>query len=313
VRALITGAAGMLGRNLAEEWRSRHGGSGLITLTRADGDLRDREFTRDFIAQHAPDVIIHAAARVNGIAAKLAHPVTYLLENLQLDTNVIEGAIDAGVPSLVYVGSAAVYPEKYTRPYTESDLLSGPLEPANEGYALAKLAGIKLCEYAAREHGLAYRAILPSNLYGVHDHFEASSAHLVASAIKKVHDAAQSGADEVVVWGDGTARREFAFAGDVAAWVIDRLERVDELPSWLNLGSGVDFSVAEYYEAAARTVGFRGTLRFDTSKPSGVPRRLLDSGAARALGWNPPTSIEVGFAAVYDDFVSRYASPGRNL
>lgn len=306
MRVLITGAGGMLGRNIVEQWRTQHGDEGLTLLTREQGDLRDRAFTRTFIAEHAPDVIIHTAARVNGIAAKLAEPVTYLLENLQLDTNVIEAAIDARVPRFVYVGTAAVYPEAYTRPNVESDLLTGTLESANEGYALAKIAGIKLCEYASRQYGLTYRAILPSNLYGVHDHYEASSAHMVASAIKKVHEAMTQGSPEVLVWGDGTARREFAFAGDVATWIIDQLDRVHEFPAWLNLGSGVDFSVAEYYEVASRTVGFEGSLRFDTSKPAGVPRRLLDSSAARSLGWNPTTTIDVGFAAVYADYLARF-------
>lgn len=313
MRALITGAGGMLGRNLVEAWRSRHSDIDLIAVTRDDVDLRDREATRTKIADARPDVVIHAAARVNGIAAKIAAPVDYLLHNLQLDSNVIEASIDARVPSLVYISSAAVYPEAYVRPNIESDLLTGALESANEGYALAKIAGLKLCEYASRQYGFAYRAVLPSNLYGVHDHFEPSSAHLVASAIKKVHEAATSGAPHVDVWGDGTARREFAFAGDVAGWIIDHLNSIEKLPPWLNLGSGVDFSVAEYYEVAARTVGFTGSLQFDPSKPAGVPRRMLDSSAARALDWNPSTTIDVGFAAVYDDFLSRYEPSGRNL
>jgi GDP-L-fucose synthase len=304
VRILITGAAGMLGRSLVDQARSQRPDDDVVAVTRADVDLLDQAATRSLIEREAPDAIIHAAARVNGIAAKLAEPTTYLLENLVLDANVIKAAIGIRVPELIYVGTAAVYPAEYERPFVEADVLTGALEGANEGYALSKIAALKVCEYASRQYDLDYRAVLPSNLYGVHDHFDLSSAHLVAATLAKVHAAKRQGASSVSVWGDGTARREFTFAGDAAEWLVSQLGALAAWPPALNLGVGTDHSVAEYYEVAKEVVGFDGTLEFDTSKPSGVPRRLIDSSVARSLGWDPRTSLRDGMAATYADYLT---------
>jgi GDP-L-fucose synthase len=296
---MLTGGAGMLGRSLAEAWRQQRPDDELRVVTRQDVDLRDPDATRRLVAEIRPDAVVHAAARVGGIAAKLAAPLDYLRDNLLLDQSLIGAAIDLEVPELLYVGSAAVYPERCERPFVESDVLSGPLEPANEGYAMAKLAGGKLCEYASRQRGLAYRVVVPSNLYGEHDHFGSGGAHMIAAALTKVHRAQQSGSGTVEIWGDGTARREFTWAGDVAGWLVGQVGRLETWPALLNLGCGVDHSVTEYYEAARDAVGWTGDFVHDLDKPSGTPRRLLDSSAARALGWEPRTSLADGMATAY--------------
>lgn len=303
MRVLLTGSAGMLGSSLLRSIEAS--GHEIYAPVRADLDLRSRDLVRDFIGDARPDVVIHAAARVAGIAAKLAAPMDFLLDNLLMDSSVIDASVAAGVPKLVYIGSAAVYPAVYERPFVESDFLTGALEAANEGYGLSKAAAVKLCQYASAQHGVSYRAVLPSNLYGPHDHFGSSGAHLIAAALTKVHFAHISGAPTVEVWGDGTARREFVFSEDLASWIVDQLPLIDAWPTWLNLGVGEDHSVADYYRVARDVVGYQGELAFDTSKPSGVPRRLIDSQVANSLGWRPTTSIEDGMAAAYAAFVTQ--------
>jgi GDP-L-fucose synthase len=304
VRILITGARGMLGSSLVAAFAATRPDDELLTVGRAELDLTDREATRAYLRSSAPDAIVHAAAVVGGIAAKLANPTRYLMDNLLVDTSVISGAVDAGVPELLYIGSAVVDPEHHRQPLEEGDMLAAPLEPANEGYAVAKIAGTKLCEYASGEFGLAYRVAVPSNLYGPHDHFSPTHGHLIASALRKVHEAHVAGAPSVSVWGDGLARREFTYAPDLAAFIAGQMGGLAAWPAMLNLGVGVDHSITEYYEAARVAVGYRGEFEYDTSKPSGTPQRLLDSSRARALGWAPPTTLESGMAGVYAAYLA---------
>jgi GDP-L-fucose synthase len=305
VRLLVTGGNGMLGRSVVSQWESQRPDDDLVVITRAEVDLRDKAATRAVIEKARPDAIIHAAAKVGGIGQKTAEPTPFLLDNILLDSSVLSAAIDLRIPEVLYVGSAAVYPAEYVRPIVESDLLGGPLEAANEGYAIAKIAAAKICEYASRQYGLDFKVALPSNLYGVHDHFDLASAHLVAATLAKVHEAKVGGSDTVSVWGDGTARREFTYSVDVAEWLVQQVGRLSAWPATLNLGCGFDHSVADYYETAKEVVGFTGALEFDTSKPSGVPQRLLDSSVARGLGWNPQTTLRDGMAATYADYVAR--------
>lgn len=294
----------MLGSSFAAEWATARPGDELVAIDRATVDLTDARATAAIIAEAAPDAVVHAAARVAGIAEKLAHPASFLQQNLQIDTSVISGAIDAGVTELLYISSGAIYPAEVDQPIAEEALLTGRLEAANEGYALAKIAGGTLCSYASREFGFAYRAAAPSNLYGVGDSYGEGRAHLVASTIGKAHAAVQAGADTIEVWGDGTARREFTFAGDLASWLVGQVGHLEEWPDLLNIGVGVDHSIREYYEAAARVTGFAGSFSYDTSKPSGVMQRLLDSGRARSLGWNPQTSLDEGYRACYAAYLA---------
>lgn len=304
MRVVLTGAAGMLGSSLARAWEQQRGDAELVRLDRSVVDLRDATATAALIAELRPDAVIHAAARVAGIAEKLAQPATFLQQNLQIDSSLISAAIAAEVPELLYISSGAIYPAETAQPIPEEALLTGRLEAANEGYALAKITGGMLCSYASTQYGYAYRAAVPSNLYGIGDSFAPGRAHLVASTIAKAQDAVDSAADAIEVWGDGSARREFTFAGDLADWLVSQVGSIAAWPATLNLGVGTDHSIREYYEAAARVTGFSGRFDYDTSKPSGVPQRLLDSSRARALGWNPTTSLDEGYAAVHAAYLA---------
>lgn len=298
MRVVLTGAAGMLGSAFRTAWPLVRADDELIPVTRDGIDLRDSGAVRRLFERERPDAIIHAAARVGGIADKIEHPTGYLRDNLLIDGAVLGAAIDLRTPEVVYIGSAAIYPEHVAQPISEDTLLSGRLEAANEPYSIAKIAGGKLCAYASREHGLAFRVAAPSNLYGLDDHFGRGTAHLVAAALTKVHTAVRDGLPTVDVWGDGSARREFTYAGDLATWVASQLGSLDRWPELLNIGCGTDHSVRDYYELAAEILGFRGELVFDASAPAGVAQRLLDSSAARALGWAPTTSLRDGMTAV---------------
>lgn len=309
MRVLLTGAGGMLGTNIADVWTRLRPADELIRLTRSDVDLSDSEATGRRLSELRPDAIIHAAARVGGIGEKLAHPTRYLLENIVLDSSLLSAAIEQGVRELVYISSGAIYPASTAQPIAETALMTGQLEPANEGYALAKTVGGRICAYASSEFGYHYRAVAPSNLYGAHDTFSLGDAHLIAAAIAKTHDAKVSGAPTISVWGDGTARREFTFAGDLAEWIVANLDHLADWPHLLNLGAGIDHSVREYYEAVSQVVGYSGDLEYDTERPAGVPQRLLDSTAARSLGWDPSTPLLDGIAATYRNYLASIGDP----
>ncbi|AWB88646.1 NAD-dependent epimerase/dehydratase family protein [Salinibacterium hongtaonis] len=312
MRVLVTGAAGMLGSSIVEQWARQRPDDEVVRFTRSTVDLLNANATRAAINAARPDAIIHAAARVAGITEKLAKPATFLRENLQIDGSVISAAIDLEVPELLYISSGAIYPAGMRQPLVEEDILAGELEPANEGYALAKITGAKLCEYASTQYGFAYRAAVPSNLYGPGDDFSPGRAHLVASTIAKAHAAVAAGDDTISVWGDGTARREFTYAPDLASWLVGQIGSLAEWPSLLNLGVGVDHSIRDYYDAAARVVGFDGEFDYDVTKPAGVMQRLLDSSRARKLGWNPSTTLDEGYAACYAAYLATPASNERH-
>ena len=294
----------MLGSSIAQQWGLTRPDDDLVLVTRGDVDLRDREATASLVAQVKPDLVIHAAAKVGGIAAKLAEPTTYLLDNLLLDTSVIAAALDASVPNLLYIGSAAFYPEHYRQPFEEGDLLAAPLEKANEGYAIAKIAGAKLCEYASSQFGYNYRVVVPSNLYGPNDDYSLSHGHLIAATIAKIHRAHTDGDDTVAVWGDGTARREFTFSDDLAAWLVSQADNFAVWPTLVNVGAGDDHSITEYYETARDVIGFTGRFEYDISKPAGMHQRILDSSVARSLGWAPTTSLRDGMAQTYEKYTA---------
>jgi len=308
---LVTGAAGMLGSNLLRKINSSQEHIG-IGLTRADLDLRDRKALSHILTREKPDLLIHAAAKVGGIQANIESPFDFLASNLSMDTNVIQSCISAGLENVLYLGSSCMYPKDYRQPLVESDILGAPLEPTNEGYAIAKIAGSKLCEYASYSFGLNYRTIIPSNLYGPGDNFNPDSSHLIASVIRKVHEAKLSGATEIEVWGSGSARREFTYVGDLASWVVASLPKIDELPSTLNLGIGEDYSIDEFYAAAMSALEYQVPLVHDLSKPEGMRAKLMDSSKARAnYGWNPKTDLVTGLKMTYQWFLDRQEKDAR--
>lgn len=303
MRVLLTGGNGMLARAINQEWRATGRSDELIPVTRADADLRDQAAVRALVERVQPDLVIHAAARVGGIAANVADPAGFLMDNLQIDSNLLSASLDSGVARFLYFGSSCMYPKDYRQPLVESDVLAAPLEPTNEGYALSKIAAARFCEYVARQFGHDYRVIIPSNLYGPHDDFSLDRGHLVAATIAKAHHAKASGAAAIDVWGDGTARREFTYVGDLAGWIVSNLDGMHEWPGLMNVGQGEDHSVLDYYRAALTVVGYECALVTDPSKPAGMKRKLMDSSLAAGFGWTPSTTLVDGMRQSYDAYL----------
>ena len=275
----------------------------LILRTRRELDLLDCRAVGRFLEQERPDSIILSAAKVGGIQANINDPVGFLLENQIINANVIGGALQAGVRKMIYVGSSCMYPRDYMSPLKEEYILAAPLEPTNEGYALAKISGARLCEYCNRQHSTNYRVLIPCNLYGSGDHFDPVSAHLIPAAISKLHQAKMNRERSVTIWGDGKARREFLFVEDLARFMVDCLDHLEGLPDYLNVGYGSDFSVLEYYRMAAEVIGYTGDFEFDTTRPVGMARKLLDSSRAAAYGWHPATDPSEGISLTYSHYL----------
>lgn len=303
MRALLTGGNGMLARSIQVAWDLQRGNDDLVSVTRADADLSDAVATRAMIDRVKPDVILHTAARVGGIAANIADPTGFLMDNLLIDSSVLKSALDLGVSKFLYFGSSCMYPRDYRQPLVESNVLAAPLEPTNEGYALSKIAAAKYCGYASAQFGLSYRVIVPSNLYGPDDDYSLGHGHLVAAAMAKVHAAKLSGATTIDVWGDGTARREFTYVGDLADWVVAHLGEIDTWPAMMNVGFGSYHSVLEYYQAAMEVVGYSGELVTDPSKPAGMHQKLMSSALAKQFGWEPRTELLDGMSIAYQRYL----------
>lgn len=297
-RILLTGGRGMVGQNILE-----HPGADnwdLVAPTSKELDLTDFSATRRFMAEVRPDAVIHSAGRVGGIQANIAHPVDFLVTNVDLGRNVILAAREAGVSKLLNLASSCMYPRNAPNPLGESLVLQGELEPTNEGYALAKIFVTRLCEYINRETpNLHYKTLIPCNLYGRHDKFSPQHSHLIPAIIHKVHLAKVQGQSTVEIWGDGTARREFMYAGDLADAVLRALAGFDQLPDLMNVGLGHDYSINEYYAAAAQVIGWHGDFVHDTSKPVGMKQKLVDIEKQRIWGWTPSTALHDGIDKAY--------------
>ncbi|HYY14510.1 MAG TPA: GDP-L-fucose synthase, partial [Chthoniobacterales bacterium] len=273
---------------------------------RSQLDLADEKAVADFFAKEKPQVVILAAARVGGIKANDDFPVEFLLENLRIQNNVIRGAHEAGARKLLFLGSSCIYPKQAPQPIPESALLTGPLEPTNEAYAVAKIAGIKLCQAFSREYGANFISVMPTNLYGPNDNFDLQTSHVLAALLRKAHEAKTSGSRELVVWGSGTPHREFLHVDDSAAACVFLLENYDS-PEIINVGWGEDISIRELAELICDIVGFNGELAWDTSKPDGTPRKLLDVSKLRKLGWRPTIPLRQGIVRTYEWFLKNVA------
>src|SRR5205807_2424656 len=284
----VAGHRGLVGSAIVRLLRTRSFNH-LITRVRSELDLRDQNAVRSFFAQEKPDIVVLAAARVGGIKANSNAPVDVFIENVEVQNNAISAAYESGVRKLIFLGSSCIYPKLAPQPIRESALLTGPLEPTNEAYAIAKIAGIKLCQAFAREYGANFISAMPTNLYGPGDNFDLETSHALAALLRKAHEAKMSGAGEMIVWGTGEPRREFLYVEDLAAAVLFLLEKYDS-PEIINVGCGEDISIRELAELICDVVGFRGELKWDRSKPDGTPRKLLDVSKIKTLGWQPTVS-----------------------
>jgi GDP-L-fucose synthase len=307
----VAGHRGMVGSALVR--RLGPVGCQVITAGRDKLDLLDAAATERFLADTKPDVVIVAAAKVGGIHANNTYPAEFIHENLGIALNTIHGSHKAGVKKLLFLGSSCIYPKLARQPMTEDELLSGPLEPTNESYSIAKIAGIKLCQAYRRQYGADFISVMPTNLYGPGDNYHPENSHVVAALVRRFHEAKQLRAPSVIVWGTGTPRREFLFVDDLADACIFVLEHYSA-ESHLNIGTGEDTTIAEFARLVAEVVGFAGKLEFDTTRPDGTPRKLLDVSRLNGMGWRASTTLRDGLAVAYADFVDGGAgAPIRKL
>lgn len=302
----VAGHRGMVGAALLREL-ARLGHPAPLTATHAELDLTDQAAARAFVRRHRPDAIIVAAARVGGIEANRSALGTFLYENLMIAANLIHAAYEAGVPRLLFLGSTCIYPRLAPQPIPESALLTSPLEPTNEGYALAKIAGLKLCQFYRQQHGLLYHSAMPTNLYGTGDNYHPEHSHVLPALIRKFESARAAGAREVTLWGSGTPRREFLHVDDLARALLFLLG-LDNPPDWANVGSGTDLTIRELAEEVRDAVGADVTLRFDPSKPDGTPRKLCDTTLIRSLGWQPQIPLREGLRRTVAEYRDALAS-----
>jgi len=306
-KIFVAGHRGLVGRALVRRLTG-DGFSNVVTRDRAQLDLAEQAAVDAFFTQEKPEVVIFAAARVGGIKANNDSPVEFLLENIQIQNNVIRGAHQNGARKLLFLGSSCIYPKHAPQPIPESALLTGPLEPTNEAYAIAKIAGIKLCQAYAREYGANFISAMPTNLYGPNDNFDLVSSHVLPALLRKAHEAKKKGARELVVWGSGQPRREFLHVDDLAAACVFLLEKYDS-PEIVNVGCGEDISIRELAELICDVIGFAGELAWDTTKPDGTPRKLLDVSKIHALGWRHSIPFREGIARTYEWFLKNAAQP----
>lgn len=299
----------MVGGAIHRALRER-GIESVVTRTRAELDLADQAQVDRFFSVERPSQVYLAAAKVGGILANDSFPADFIRENLVIQSNVIDAAFRHGVDRLLFLGSSCIYPKLAKQPMREEELLTGPLEPTNEWYAIAKIAGIKLCQAYRKQHGADFRAVMPTNLYGLGDNYSPLGSHVIPGLLRRFHEAVRDDAQSVTVWGTGRPRREFLFADDLAdacLFVMDLSPaQYDQClgpgVGHLNVGFGSDLAISELAESVAQTVGFKGEIAFDTSKPDGTPRKLLDSSRLRALGWAPRTDLREGLRIAYADY-----------
>jgi GDP-L-fucose synthase len=302
MRIVLTGGGGMVGQNLLEH--PSLAGFDVLAPRSGELDLRDFNAVQAYLRKCNPDMVIHAAGKVGGIQANMREPVSFLMDNLDMGRNIVWAAHEAGIKRLLNLGSSCMYPRNHNEPLTEDMVLKGELEPTNEGYALAKVVTARLCEYIMRENAsYQYKTLIPCNLYGRHDKFDPVHSHLIPAIVHKVYQAKQSGLKAVEIWGDGTARREFMYAGDLADMLVRSIEQFDTLPSLMNVGLGYDYSINEYYETVAEVLGYEGTFTHDLSKPVGMARKLVSVERQEIWGWQAKSTLPDGILKTYEYYL----------
>lgn len=295
----------MVGRNVLEHKAAEQ--YEIIAPSSSELNLLDAHAVSVYLKRYKPDVVLHCAGIVGGIQANIAAPVRFFADNMQMGLNVIKGAKEAGVTRLLNLGSSCMYPRNAANPLKEETVLTGELEPTNEGYALAKISAARLCDYIHKETPeYLYKTLIPCNLYGRHDKFGAHNAHMIPAVIAKIDKAVQDNATEVEIWGDGEARREFMYAADLADFIFTALARFDELPQLLNVGLGNDFTINEYYQAVADVLGYKGRFVHDLSKPVGMKQKLIDATRLREFGWTHKTSLQDGIRNTYQFYKNTF-------
>ena len=310
-RVFVAGHRGMVGSAIVRQLKNA-GGYEIVSRDREELDLTDQVAVREFFQSEKIDQVYLAAAKVGGIHANNTYPAEFIYENLMMECNIIHEAYAAGVKELLFLGSSCIYPKLAQQPMVESELLKGHLEPTNEPYAIAKIAGIKLCESYNRQYGVDYRSVMPTNLYGENDNFHPENSHVIPAMMRRFHEAKQRGDNEVVVWGTGTPMREFLYVDDMAAACVHVMnleqsaysEHTDPMMSHINVGTGVDCTIRELAETMKQVTGFEGEIVFDTSKPDGTPRKLMDVSRLERLGWNASVSLSDGLAMTYEWFLA---------
>ena len=304
MEVLVTGGTGMVGRNLVKTLEER--GATVICPAQKELDLTNKEEVFSFFREKGVHSVVHCAGLVGGIHSNIARPFDFALQNMMMGSNVVSACIENGVEKLLNLGSSCMYPREGDNPLKEEDILTGPLEPTNEGYAIAKIAISRLCNYSNRQFGTNFKTLIPCNLYGHYDNFDLSKAHLIPGVIHRMHLKHQSGEDEITIWGDGTARREFMYAADLADFVCFSLENYEKIPEEMNVGMGFDMEVKEYYEIISSVIGFDGSFAYDLSKPTGMRKKLVDISRQEDLGWKPPTNTEDGVRETYRYFTREW-------
>ena len=297
----VAGHQGLVGSAIVRRLLAE-GHSNLVVRTRSELDLTDQQQVTDFFETEKPDLVFLAAAKVGGIHANDAYPADFIRDNLRIELNVIDAAYRSGVRKLEFLGSSCIYPKLAAQPLTEDALLTGPLEPTNQWYAIAKIAGIMLGQAYARQYGFECISLMPTNLYGPGDNFHPQNSHVLPALLRRVHDARETAAEEVVVWGTGRPKREFLHVDDLADAAVFLMRNYSD-PEIVNVGTGVDVSIGELAELVKNIVGYRGNLRFDATKPDGTPRKLLDVSRLKQLGWQPKIDLATGLAATYRWFL----------
>jgi GDP-L-fucose synthase len=305
LRILLTGGGGMVGRNLIEHPNAAE--FEIIAPRSSELDLRDISAVKSFLQANQPEMVIHAAGKVGGIQANMREPVSFLMDNLDMGRNVVLASHQAGIKRLINLGSSCMYPRNHNEALQEELVLKGELEPTNEGYALAKIVTARLCDYIMREDATyQFKTLIPCNIFGRFDKFDPAHSHLVPAIIHKVHQAKQGEKDSVEIWGDGTARREFMYAGDLSDAILRAISHFDTVPNYMNVGLGHDHTINEYYQAAAEVMGYTGTFCHDLSKPVGMARKLVCVDKQKKWGWSARHMLREGIEETYNYYLKEY-------
>ncbi|MBR1419648.1 MAG: GDP-L-fucose synthase [Selenomonadaceae bacterium] len=302
MKVLIAGSTGLVGSAVVESMQKTN--HELLTPKHSELDLLDRDAVRKYLRAQNPDLVIHCAGIVGGIMINRKEQVRFMLENLDMGKNLIHESFLAGVKRFINLGSSCMYPRNSEKPLAEDMILTGELEPTNEGYAIAKIACERLCEFISRENpAFQYKTIIPNNLYGKNDKFKTENAHMLPAVIHKIHVAKMNGQSSIEIWGTGQVRREFFYSGDFGDLISYCVENFDRLPSVMNAGTGIDFTIDQYYQAVAKVVGYEGQFTHDTSKPEGMTRKLLDVSKLKEFGWTAKTDLETGIRKTYEFYL----------